>query len=148
MRLQVIHPDSGLMTDLGSGRQGRRPAGESPAVPIARFRHVAIPRFMLHMDSASRVAASTKSCREHRNFVRICALGLTYDYRTVLDTIPNTLFSNVLQLKTNVAPPHIRLHVACCGESMACGCRRQVDYKSSHCSNSISPRSVTAPTKN
>ena len=27
----------------GSGRQGRNPAGESPAVPIARFRHVVIP---------------------------------------------------------------------------------------------------------
>ncbi len=38
--------DLGLNTDLGSGRQGRRPAGESPAVSVARFRHVAIPRFM------------------------------------------------------------------------------------------------------
>ena len=33
--------------DLGSGRQGRNPAGESPAMSIARFRHVAIPQFML-----------------------------------------------------------------------------------------------------
>ena len=31
---------------LCSGRQGRNPAGESPAVPIARFRHVAIPQFL------------------------------------------------------------------------------------------------------
>jgi len=30
----------------GSGRQGRNPAGESPAVPVARFRHVVMPRFM------------------------------------------------------------------------------------------------------
>ena len=29
-----------------SGREGRSPAGESPAVLIARFRHVAIPRFV------------------------------------------------------------------------------------------------------
>jgi len=33
--------------DVGSSRQGRNPAGGSPAVPIARFRHVAIPRPML-----------------------------------------------------------------------------------------------------
>ncbi|MFC1816673.1 hypothetical protein ACFL0M_12235 [Thermodesulfobacteriota bacterium] len=32
--------------DLGSSRQGCNPAGESPAMPIARFRHVAIPQFM------------------------------------------------------------------------------------------------------
>ena len=31
----------------GSGRQGRSPAGESPAVSIARFGHVAIPRFVV-----------------------------------------------------------------------------------------------------
>ncbi len=30
-----------------SSRQGRNPAGESPAVPIARFRHVAMPQLML-----------------------------------------------------------------------------------------------------
>ncbi len=35
------------LSNLGSSRQGRNPAGESPAVPIARFRHVAIPRPML-----------------------------------------------------------------------------------------------------
>jgi len=35
-----------LTVDLGSGRQGRNPAGESPAVPVARFRHVVMPRFM------------------------------------------------------------------------------------------------------
>jgi hypothetical protein len=41
-------------TDLGSGRQGCNPAGESPAMSIARFRHVAIPQFMLgnHMSIA------------------------------------------------------------------------------------------------
>ena len=32
--------------DLGSGRQGCNPAGESPAMSIARFRHVVIPRLM------------------------------------------------------------------------------------------------------
>ena len=31
---------------VGSGRQGRDPAGESPAVSIARFGHVAMPRPM------------------------------------------------------------------------------------------------------
>jgi hypothetical protein len=30
----------------GGSRQGCNPAGESPAMPIARFRHVAIPQFM------------------------------------------------------------------------------------------------------
>lgn len=30
----------------GSGRQGRNPAGESPVVSIARFRHVVIPQFV------------------------------------------------------------------------------------------------------
>jgi len=30
-----------------SGRQGRNPAGESPAMPVARFRHVAIPQFVM-----------------------------------------------------------------------------------------------------
>ena len=29
----------------GSGRQGRNPAGGSPAVTIVRFSHVAIPQF-------------------------------------------------------------------------------------------------------
>ena len=32
--------------DCRSGRQGRDPAGGSPAVPIARFRHVAMPQRM------------------------------------------------------------------------------------------------------
>jgi hypothetical protein len=36
----------GSRTDLGSSRQGCNPAGESPAMSIARFRHVAIPQFM------------------------------------------------------------------------------------------------------
>jgi hypothetical protein len=36
----------GSRTVLGSSRQGCNPAGESPAMSIARFRHVAIPRFM------------------------------------------------------------------------------------------------------
>ena len=31
---------------LGSGRQGHSLAGESPAVPIARFRHVVMPQFL------------------------------------------------------------------------------------------------------
>ena len=31
----------------GSSRQGRSPAGESPAMSIARFRHVAIPQVMV-----------------------------------------------------------------------------------------------------
>jgi len=30
---------------LGSGRQGHNPAGGSPAMSIARFRHVAMPQF-------------------------------------------------------------------------------------------------------
>ena len=30
-----------------SGRECRNPAGESPATPVARFRRVAIPQFML-----------------------------------------------------------------------------------------------------
>lgn len=30
----------------GSGRQGRNPAGGSPAVTVVRFSHVAIPQFM------------------------------------------------------------------------------------------------------
>ena len=30
-------------TGAGSSRQGRNPAGESPAMPITRFRHVVIP---------------------------------------------------------------------------------------------------------
>jgi len=30
----------------GSGRQGLNLAGESPAMPIARFRYVAIPQFV------------------------------------------------------------------------------------------------------
>ena len=40
--------DLGVRQNYGqrSGRQGRHPAGASPAVPIARFRHVAIPRLM------------------------------------------------------------------------------------------------------
>ena len=31
--------------DLGSGRQGCNLAGESPAMSIARFRHVVMPQF-------------------------------------------------------------------------------------------------------
>jgi len=31
---------------LGSGRQGLNLAGESPAIPIARFGYVAIPQFV------------------------------------------------------------------------------------------------------
>ena len=34
------------LQDLGSSRQGCNSAGESPAMPIARFRHVAIPQSM------------------------------------------------------------------------------------------------------
>ncbi len=30
----------------GSGRQGHSPVGESPTVPVARIRHVAIPQFL------------------------------------------------------------------------------------------------------
>jgi hypothetical protein len=36
---------AGWACSLGSGRQGRSPAGESPAVSITRFGHVAIPQF-------------------------------------------------------------------------------------------------------
>ena len=51
MRIAGFGRLRGLSSDLcfswrtrsGSGRQGRNPAGESPAVPIARFRHVAMP---------------------------------------------------------------------------------------------------------
>ena len=32
--------------EVCSGRQGHDPAGGSPVVPIARFRHVAIPQFL------------------------------------------------------------------------------------------------------
>jgi len=31
---------------MGSGRQGHSPVGESPTVPVARFRYVAIPQFL------------------------------------------------------------------------------------------------------
>jgi hypothetical protein len=40
LRAPYFYPD-------GSSRQGRNPAGGSPVVPIARFRHVAIPRPMM-----------------------------------------------------------------------------------------------------
>jgi hypothetical protein len=43
---QEPYESRGSRTDLGSGRQGCNPAGESPAMPIARFRHAAIPQFM------------------------------------------------------------------------------------------------------
>jgi len=32
---------------VGSGRQGRSPAGESPVVSVARVGHVAMPQFMV-----------------------------------------------------------------------------------------------------
>jgi hypothetical protein len=35
-----------VVEGLCSGRQGHNPAGESPAVSIARCRHVAIPQFL------------------------------------------------------------------------------------------------------
>ena len=51
---------TGLHMDLGSGRQGRDPAGESPAVPLARFRDVVMPRSALHTCPASRVAKNRR----------------------------------------------------------------------------------------
>lgn len=40
-----------LKENLGqrSSRQGHHPAGESPAVPIARLRHVAMPQLMVEI---------------------------------------------------------------------------------------------------
>jgi len=32
-----------VATEIRSGRQGCNPAGESPVVPVARFRHVVMP---------------------------------------------------------------------------------------------------------
>jgi len=36
-----------IIRGVCSGRECRNPAGESPATPVARFRRVAIPQFML-----------------------------------------------------------------------------------------------------
>jgi hypothetical protein len=42
--LQESYESRGSRTVLGSSRQGCNPADESPAMSIARFRHVVIPQ--------------------------------------------------------------------------------------------------------
>ena len=55
------------------------------------------------------VVAPTSSCREHRNSVRICDLGLTYRHPTSSQAIHKALYSNILWRNNNVTPSHIRL---------------------------------------
>ncbi len=122
-----FRPELRLRADLDSSRQGRDPAGESPAAPIARFRYIAMPRSALHTCSASRVAPAILSCREHRDSVRICALGLTYSHPSSSQIIRNHLCTNMLWRNDNVTPSHVRsggrvLRRTAMGKSQ--GCRR------------------------
>ena len=88
--------------------------GQSQCViqfPVFTVSTFGTPRGELGVESwwiLESVAAPTSSCREHRNSVRIYDLGLTCDYRTVLDAIPNTMRSSILQRNANRAPSHIR----------------------------------------
>ena len=70
-------------------------------MPLARFRDVVMLWFTLRVDSASGASAPTISCQKHRNSGRTYASVRTYDYRTVLDAIPNTLRGNILQRMTD-----------------------------------------------
>ena len=45
-RIALLAAEGMENKQIGSGRQGRNPAGESPVMSIPRFGHVAIPRFM------------------------------------------------------------------------------------------------------
>ncbi len=98
-----------LTVDLGSGRQGRAPAGESLSVPTARFGHVVTPRLTLRTGPASRITAPKLSCREQRDYVRVCDLGLTYRYPTSSQAIHKALYSNWLGRKNNTRLSHIRV---------------------------------------